>query len=254
MNKGILYGLVILVAAAIGVGGWFAYSNSRIGAAPEPAAATATSAATGADTATAADAAVDGPVPVVAADEMALGKADAPVTIVEYFSLGCPHCKHFHEEILPQLKSEYIDTGKVRIVFRDFPLDGVALAAAQLTRCVSPMAYFPMVDALFQKQTDWHRVTAWGRLAEVVNQYMGKGKRVRVIGRLEYQTWNDKTTGESRSRAVIVASQVLFLDYDRAYTGLAEEPEAEQSAIEQVVQPEAEQPAKPKRSRHKQAA
>ena len=109
-------------------------------------------------------------------------------------------------------------------------------------------------DGESQKQTDWHRVTAWGRLAEVVNQYMGKGKRVRVIGRLEYQTWNDKTTGESRSRAVIVASQVLFLDYDRAYTGLAEEPEAEQSAIEQVVQPEAEQPAKPKRSRHKQAA
>jgi single-strand DNA-binding protein len=66
------------------------------------------------------------------------------------------------------------------------------------------------------KATDWHRVTAWGRLAEVVNQYMGKGKRVRVIGRLEYQTWNDKTTGEQRSRAVIVASQVLFLDYDRA--------------------------------------
>ena len=156
MNKGILYGLVILVAASIGVGGWFAYSNSKIGAAPEPAAATATSAATGTDTATTADATADGPVPVVAADEMALGKADAPVTIVEYFSLGCPHCKHFHEEILPQLKSEYIDTGKVRIVFRDFPLDGVALAAAQLTRCVSPMAYFPMVDALFQKQTDWH--------------------------------------------------------------------------------------------------
>jgi single-strand DNA-binding protein len=78
-------------------------------------------------------------------------------------------------------------------------------------------------DGESQKQTDWHRITAWGRLAEVVNQYMGKGKRVRVIGRLEYQTWNDKTTGELRSRAVIVASQVLFLDYDRAHTGLAEE-------------------------------
>ena len=58
---------------------------------------------------------------------------------------------------------------------------------------------------------------------------MGKGKRVRVIGRLEYQTWNDKTTGELRSRAVIVASQVLFLDYDRAHTGLAEEPVAEET-------------------------
>ena len=103
------------------------------------------------------------------------------------------------------------------------------------------------------KATDWHRVTAWGRLAEVVNQYMGKGKRVRVIGRLEYQTWNDKTTGEPRSRAVIVASQVLFLDYDRAHTGLVEEPETEEQA-EAVTQPDAEQPAQPKRSRRKQAA
>jgi single-strand DNA-binding protein len=86
------------------------------------------------------------------------------------------------------------------------------------------------------KATDWHRVTTWGRLAEVVNQYMGKGKRVRVIGRLEYQSWTDKETGALRSRAVIVASQVLFLDYDRAYTGLAEEPETEEQAIEAVSQ------------------
>ena len=105
-----------------------------------------------------------------------------------------------------------------------------------------------------RKATDWHRVTAWGRLAEVVNQYMGTGKRVWVIGRLEYQTWNDKTTGELRSRAVIVASQVLFLDYDRAQSGLAEEPAAEEQAIEAVTQPNAEQPAQPKRSRRRQAA
>ncbi len=108
-------------------------------------------------------------------------------------------------------------------------------------------------DGESQKQTDWHRVTAWGRLAEVVNQYMGKGKRVRVIGRLEYQSWNDKTTGALRTRAVIVASQVLFLDYDRAQMGLAEEPEAEAQVIE-VIQPEAEPVAQPRRSRRKQAA
>jgi single-strand DNA-binding protein len=109
-------------------------------------------------------------------------------------------------------------------------------------------------DGESQKQTDWHRVTAWGRLAEVVNQYMGKGKRVRVIGRLEYQSWNDKTSGELRTRAVIVASQVLFLDYDRAHTGLAEESEAEEQPVEVVAQPHADAPARPKRSRRKQAA
>jgi single-strand DNA-binding protein len=105
-----------------------------------------------------------------------------------------------------------------------------------------------------QRATDWHRVTAWGRLAEVVNQYMGTGKRVRVVGHLEYQSWTDKVSGEQRSRAFVVASQVLFLDYDRAHTDLLKEPEAEQPAIAEVVQPEAEQPAKPKRSRRKQAA
>jgi single-strand DNA-binding protein len=109
-------------------------------------------------------------------------------------------------------------------------------------------------DGESRKETDWHRVKAWGRLAEVVNQYMGKGKRVRVIGRLEYQSWTDKETGEQRMRAVIVASQVLFLDYDRAHTGLPEEPEAEQPAIEEDAHSEAEQPAQPKRSRRKQAA
>ena len=146
MNKGVLIGLVVVVAAVIGAGVWFAYSSGRIGATE------ATTAPVPAQTAEAGEI----PVPVVAADEMVLGQADAPVTIVEYFSLGCPHCKNFHETILPQLKTEYIDTGKARLVFRDFPLDGVALAAAQLTRCVSPMAYFAMVDTLFAQQKIWH--------------------------------------------------------------------------------------------------
>ena len=146
-NKSILVVLVILVAAAIGAGAYYAFSTGKIGATQATTAPVPTPAET---------AAVEGSAPMVAPDEMFLGKADAPVTIVEYFSLGCPHCKHFHETILPQLKADYLDTGKARIVFRDFPLDGVALAAAQLTRCVSPMAYFAMVDSLFAQQETWH--------------------------------------------------------------------------------------------------
>jgi single-strand DNA-binding protein len=109
-------------------------------------------------------------------------------------------------------------------------------------------------DGDVRKDTDWHRVKAWGRLAEVVKTYMGKGKRVRVIGRLEYQSWTDKESGEQRMRAVIVASQVLFLDYDRAHTDLPLHPEAEQPISAEDVQLEVEQPAKSKRGRRKQAA
>ena len=143
MNKGVLVGLVVLVLVAIGAGGWFYMSSKDIGA--------ATTADAAGDISQKAEA-----VPTVAPDDKFLGKADAPVTIIEYFSLGCPHCKHFHEDLLPKLKADYIDTGKVRLVFRDFPLDGVALAAATLTRCVNDLAYFAMVDTLFKQQETWH--------------------------------------------------------------------------------------------------
>jgi single-strand DNA-binding protein len=91
-------------------------------------------------------------------------------------------------------------------------------------------------------------VTAWGRLAEVVKEYMGKGKRVRVIGRLEYQSWIDKETGALRSRAFVVASQVLFLDYDRAQSGLVEEPQAEERVIDAAAPPQAEAPKRRRRA------
>lgn len=93
--------------------------------------------------------------PVIGPDERVLGQADAPVTIVEYASLTCPHCATFHKDTLPQLKSEFIDTGKVKLVFRDFPLDRVALAAAGLARCMPEERYFPFMSVLFGAQMNW---------------------------------------------------------------------------------------------------
>ena len=87
--------------------------------------------------------------------ENVLGKADAPVTIVEYASLTCPHCATFHLKTLPAVKAEFIDTGKARLIFRDFPFDGVAMAATMLARCAAPEKFFSMMDVLFQRQTDW---------------------------------------------------------------------------------------------------
>ena len=86
--------------------------------------------------------------------EQAIGKPDAKVTIVEYASMTCPHCAHFHSTTLPQLKTKYIDPGKVRLILREFPFDPRAEAGFMLARCAGDN-YFPMVDVLFKQQMQW---------------------------------------------------------------------------------------------------
>jgi protein-disulfide isomerase len=87
--------------------------------------------------------------------DMQIGKPDAPVTVVEYASMTCGHCAHFHNTVYPTLKSKYIDTGKVRLILREFPLDDRATGAAMLARCTGEGKTFPLVSALFAKQDDW---------------------------------------------------------------------------------------------------
>ncbi|HEX3863919.1 MAG TPA: DsbA family protein [Stellaceae bacterium] len=84
-----------------------------------------------------------------------LGKADAPITIVEYASLSCPHCAHFESTVLPKLKEKWIDTGKAKLVLRDFPLDQPAMQAAMLAHCVPAERYYPLVESLFSTQEKW---------------------------------------------------------------------------------------------------
>ncbi|MQT13930.1 DsbA family protein [Rhizobiales bacterium Sp-1] len=84
-----------------------------------------------------------------------LGKADAPVTIVEYASMTCPHCAAFHAETWPALKTQYIDTGKARFIFREFPLDPLAAAASMLARCAPEDKYYDMIDLFFDHQREW---------------------------------------------------------------------------------------------------
>jgi protein-disulfide isomerase len=95
--------------------------------------------------------------------DMAMGDEKAPVTVIEYASMTCPHCAHFAEKTLPELKKRYIDTGKVRYIFREFPLDTLAAAAFMLARCsASPDGmskesgkYMALVDTLFRQQRQW---------------------------------------------------------------------------------------------------
>jgi protein-disulfide isomerase len=90
--------------------------------------------------------------------DMALGPANATVTITEYASMTCPHCAAFTEKVFPKIKSEFIDTGKIRFVFREFPLDIKAAAGSMLARCIAKddgPKYFAVIDLLFRQQNDW---------------------------------------------------------------------------------------------------
>ncbi len=90
-----------------------------------------------------------------AVNERTLGNINAPITIIEYSSLTCPHCASFHKDTLPELKKKYIDNGKVKLIFRDFPFDAVSARAAMVARCVEPKRYFKFLDALFKTQSKW---------------------------------------------------------------------------------------------------
>ena len=91
--------------------------------------------------------------------DMAIGSDKAPVTIIEYASMTCPHCAHFSDTTFPELKRRYIDTGKVRFIFREFPLDKLAAAGFMLARCASKDGggerYMAVVETLFAKQQEW---------------------------------------------------------------------------------------------------
>lgn len=107
----------------------------------------------------------------VGADEFVLGEPSATVTIVEYASLTCLHCAAFHNDVLPKLKASYIDSGKVRLVYRDFPLDRFALAASMLARCAGRDRYFNFLHMLFRDQPRWSRardpMRALGQIARL---------------------------------------------------------------------------------------
>nr|WP_246499997.1 DsbA family protein [Azospirillum soli] len=148
-------------------------------AAPAPAPNTpAQSTPAPAQTATPAPATSPAPAPAQTAavtDPLAdrvLGNPNAPVTILDYSSMTCPHCAAFHTETLPKIKEKYIDTGKVKLVFRDFPFDQAALRASMLARCAPAERYYPLLDVLFKAQGQWSRaadpakaLSQYGKLA-----------------------------------------------------------------------------------------
>jgi protein-disulfide isomerase len=105
---------------------------------------------------------------VAALQERSIGRPDAPVTVIEYFSLTCPHCASFHNDIYGDLKQKYVETGKVRFVYREFPRDGVDLRAGMMARCADPRRYAGLVQVLFKNQPNWTRSSdPVGELAKI---------------------------------------------------------------------------------------
>jgi protein-disulfide isomerase len=93
--------------------------------------------------------------PMVTPQDHILGKPEAPLTIIEYGSLTCPHCAEFDRVTLPKIKAAWIDTGKAKLIFRDFPLDQAALKAAMVAQCAPPERYYAFIDTLYQSQSTW---------------------------------------------------------------------------------------------------
>jgi protein-disulfide isomerase len=119
-----------------------------------------------ADEPSAADLAVQGP-----AGDVVLGSDKAPVTIIEYASMTCPHCAHFSDTTFPELQKRYIDTGKVRYTLREFPLDALAAAGFMLARCAGKDKYMAVVETLFAKQADWVVQQPVPALKEIAKQF-----------------------------------------------------------------------------------
>ena len=144
----------------------------------------------------------------VSLPDMALGPADAPVTITEFASMTCPHCAAFNATVFPKIKAEYIDTGKIRYVFREFPLDIKAAAGAMLARCIAKDdagKYFTVVDLLFRQQNDWVVKNTTDTLTRIGKQAGLSAQAVDAC--LKDQALLDKITADQK-----YASEVLKVD------------------------------------------
>jgi protein-disulfide isomerase len=101
--------------------------------------------------------------------DMILGDPNAPIEIIEYSSMTCPHCAAFHVNTLPELKAQYLDTGRAKLVFREFPLDRVALVVSVIARCMGEERFFDFVDVMFRTQEQWsHSQDPIGEIKKIV--------------------------------------------------------------------------------------
>ena len=136
-------------------------------------------------------------------DDRVLGNPDAPITIVEYASLGCSHCAHFTNDVLPEIKKAWIDTGKAKLVLRDFPLDQPSLRAAMIARCAPPDRFYAFADTFFASQDKWVSTKDYREALARLAKLGGMGKD-------EFEACLNNTNLENRIvEQRLVASQEL---------------------------------------------
>jgi len=132
-----------------------------------------------------------------------LGQPDAPITIIEYASMSCPHCAHFATEVMPKLKEKWIDTGKAKLILRPYPLDEVALRAEMVARCAPPERYYPLVETLFETQDKWVVAKDWRAALAGIARLAG-------IGQKEFDAClGDKALEDRIAGSRLVAAQQL---------------------------------------------
>jgi len=139
-------------------------------------------------------------------DDRILGKPDAPITIIEYGSLTCPHCAAFDAEVMPKLKEKWIDSGKAKLVFRPFPRDEADLHAFAVALCVPPDRYYPFTDALFSSQEQW-------ATASDTKAALGRMALLGGVNKTKFDAcWDDKSIGDNLLASRLVASKQLGVD------------------------------------------
>lgn len=166
--------------------------------------------------------------------DIAIGKEDAPVTVIEYASMTCGHCANFATKVFPDLKKKYIDTGKVRFISREFPLDNLAAAASMLTRCIDRSKSFDLVETLFATQDKWAVNDALPKLLEIAKQAGFTKETFETC--LKDQSLLDKLIAGRKSAAerFQIASTPTFFINGKRFQGVVQMPEFEK-AIEPLL-------------------
>jgi protein-disulfide isomerase len=167
--------------------------------------------------------------PVLLDTDHVLGDRNAPIIIIEYASMTCPHCAHFHETAFPGLKENYFETGKAALAFRHFPFDRYAFQASVMAECAGSDKFFALIDILFKRQAEWTRAD------NITDALIKIGKQSGISQKKFEACLADEKLGESILTQRLVGSTdygvdstpTLFIEGekyedDRSYTALDE--------------------------------